>query len=313
MQTWWLLAVPSSPLRARRNTIVSPIATRRIARRCFRRATMLPIFVPWQGLPGWANRALWPLVMTPHPGGDRARAHAGAAQCRTRAGARRDGSAPRRASAARGRLGVRARARRGARSRSRSSPRCTRSAARRCRRSSSSFLDAGPAPVYFGFGSMPDARPAGDHAHPAGRHRDARLPRRDRRGLGGTRRRGAARGRTRDRQRVAPGTLRALRGGGAPRRRRHHHDGRPQRRAPAAWCRTWPTSSTGRGASRGSVWARPPISAGVGSDATRLVAALGAMLDNEVVAERARAVGERLRARPPRSTRSLRCCASMDS
>jgi vancomycin aglycone glucosyltransferase len=24
-----------------------------------------PIFAPWQSLPGWANRALWPLVMTP--------------------------------------------------------------------------------------------------------------------------------------------------------------------------------------------------------------------------------------------------------
>jgi vancomycin aglycone glucosyltransferase len=114
-----------------------------------------PIFVPWQSLPGWANRALWPLVMTPIQVAigrvlTPARRSVGLAPVRDAMGLLLGGGCS-------------------------PSTRCSR-----VHREASpiaqfpalhplggealpaklgSFLDAGPAPVYFGFGSMPDARP----------------------------------------------------------------------------------------------------------------------------------------------------------
>lgn len=118
-----------------------------------------PIFTPWQGLPGWLNRALWPLVMTPLSWSVRS----AIAPARRRLGLdpRIDilellfGSRPLLAADP-------------------SLASVPTDATLPIDQVASfhpfegeplpakleSFLDAGPPPVYFGFGSMPDANPA---------------------------------------------------------------------------------------------------------------------------------------------------------
>jgi len=117
-----------------------------------------PFFLPWQSLPGWANRALWPLVMAPIQ----------MALRRVLAPARRSvGLAPVRdvmglVFGARPLLAVDsvfASAHADASPPLAQFPALHPLAGEALPAKLASFLDAGPAPVYFGFGSMPDARP----------------------------------------------------------------------------------------------------------------------------------------------------------
>jgi len=118
-----------------------------------------PIFSPWQSLPGWANRALWPLLMAPVQ----------MAIGRVLAPARRHVGL-----AAAGDLShllfsdrpllaidsVFADARAVAPLQLDQIPALHPLGGEALPAKLVSFLEAGPAPVYFGFGSMPDARPA---------------------------------------------------------------------------------------------------------------------------------------------------------
>lgn len=119
-----------------------------------------PIFTPWQGLPGWVNRALWPLVIRPLTWS--LRGVLGPARCRLGLGPRADmlsllfGSRPL--------LAV-----------DPSLARAPGDAPFPVDQTASlhplegdplpakleSFLEAGRPPVYLGFGSMPDPDPAG--------------------------------------------------------------------------------------------------------------------------------------------------------
>ena len=150
-----------------------------------------------------ANRVVWPLVMRPLVGARVARDQRGARARRHASPARRDGPLLRRATAARRRLGPRARARR--RRVALVAGPCAAPAAQaiRCPRSwlrSSPRAGARLLRLRQHAGRRRRARPPRDPR----RRRAARSSRGDRRGLGGARRRRAARGRDRHRPRPAP-------------------------------------------------------------------------------------------------------------
>jgi UDP:flavonoid glycosyltransferase YjiC (YdhE family) len=115
-----------------------------------------PLFLPWQSLPGWANRLTWPLVMTPLM----------VAVRRLLTPARRSVGLPPERDVLRLFFGARpllavesvlARAPADAPVALQQVPALHPLAGEALPAKLESFLDAGPPPVYFGFGSMPDA------------------------------------------------------------------------------------------------------------------------------------------------------------
>jgi vancomycin aglycone glucosyltransferase len=252
-----------------------------------------PIFVPWQSLPGWANRALWPLVMTPIQVAigrvlTPARRSVGLAPVRDAMGlllgerpllavdsvfahAPAEASLPIAQFPALHPLGGDA-----------------------LPAKLVSFLDAGPAPVYFGFGSMPDARPQATTRILL--EAIETLGCRAVIGAGWAELGGAA---------LLEGVLEigavshpelfarcaaVVHHGGAGTTTTAARSGAPQLVVPHLADQFY----WGRRVARLGLGA-PPI-ARRRLDSPSLVAALSAMLDNEVVAERAREVGEGLRA-----------------
>lgn len=118
-----------------------------------------PVFLPWQQLPEWMNRALWPVVMGPA---------AFALRGATAPARRRLGLAPYR-DVYRMMLGARpllavdpllARAPHDAPFPLDQVPALHPTAGDALPAKLEAFLEAGPPPVYFGFGSMPDPDPA---------------------------------------------------------------------------------------------------------------------------------------------------------
>jgi UDP:flavonoid glycosyltransferase YjiC (YdhE family) len=115
-----------------------------------------PLFLPWQAMPGWANRLAWPLAMTPLT----------VAVRRLLAPARRSVGLPPERDVLRLFFGERpllavesvlARAPADAPVALQQVPALHPLAGDPLPAKLASFLDAGPPPVYFGFGSMPDA------------------------------------------------------------------------------------------------------------------------------------------------------------
>jgi UDP:flavonoid glycosyltransferase YjiC (YdhE family) len=252
-----------------------------------------PAFVPWQGLPGWANRVLWPLVMTPiefaigrvlAP----ARRSVGLAPVRNLTGLLFSGRPLLAVDS------VFARVPADAPVPLTQFPALHPLSGEALPAKLVSFLDSGPAPVYFGFGSMPDARPAATTRILL--DAIAALGCRAVIGAGWAKLGGTA---------LPEGVIEigavshpellarcaaVVHHGGAGTTSTAARSGAPQLVVPHLadqfyWGRR--VAQLGLGA--------PPIRRSR-LDSPGLVAALGAMLDNEVVAERAREVGERLRA-----------------
>ena len=252
-----------------------------------------PPFVPWQSLPGWANRVLWPLVMTPIQVAIRrvlapARHSIGLAPVRDPMGLL-FGDRPLLAVDS-----VFARVPADASLPLEQFPALHPLAGEALPAKLVSFLDSGPAPVYFGFGSMPDARPAATTCILL--DAIATLGCRAVIGAGWAKLGGTA---------LPEGVIEigavshpelfarcaaVVHHGGAGTTATATRSGAPQLVVPHLADQFY--------------WARRVAELGLGApsipksrlDAPSLIAALGAILDNELVAERAHEVGERLRA-----------------
>ena len=251
-----------------------------------------PAFVPWQRLPGWGNRLAWPLVMTPIT----------AAVRRVLAPARRSVGLPPARDVLRLFFGERpllaaesvlARPPADGSMHLEQVPALHPLAGDALPAKLASFLEAGPAPVYFGFGSMPDANAAAttrtilDAVGTLGcravigsgwaKLGDGALPE-------GVMAIGAV-----SHPELFARCAAIVHHGGAGTTTNAARSGVPQVLVPHIADQFY--------------WARRVNLLGLGPPALRkrqfradrLVAALGAILDNEVVAERAREIGERLR------------------
>ena len=251
-----------------------------------------PAFVPWQNLPGWANRALWPLVMGPIEFALRrvlapARRSVGLAPVRDLTGLLFSdrpllavdsvfARVPADASLALAQF-----------------PALHPLGSEGLPAKLASFLDAGPAPVYFGFGSMPDARPQAttrillDAIATLGCRAVIGAGWAE---LGGTARpEGVLEIGAVSHPELFARCAAVVHHGGAGTTTTAARSGAPQLVVPHLADQFY--------------WARRVVQLGLGAppirrsrlDAPGLVAALGAMLDNDVVVERTREVGEKLR------------------